>query len=106
MTENEPQRIIWTPEDLARIGNGHFFAKGIFIDGIDGFNIQGTENVVKWVAVKGDVEDWSIYYQPPYLGQLAWDFNQVAQQGDKLHHPVWIGKLVPCDNKMRQLYRQ
>lgn len=105
MTENEPQRIIWTPEDLARIGNGHFFAKGIFIDGTDGFNIQGTENVVKWVAVKGDVEDWSIYYQNPSDGFLASDFEEVALTGDKLHHPLWVMSLVPATPEMMQLYR-
>lgn len=103
--EGEPRRIVWTPEDLARIGNGHFFAKGIFVDDETGFNIQGTGNVVRWVAVKGDVEDWSIYYQNPSEGYLVRDFPDVAENGIKLHHPLWILKLVPSTGAMMKLYR-
>jgi len=104
--EGEPHIQQWTPELFSYIEHNTIFAQGIFLDDYLGYPIQETGNVVKWVAVKGDVEDWAIYYQPPYLGQLVWDFQQVAEQGDKPHHPVWIGKLVPCDNAMRGLYRQ
>lgn len=95
----------WSPAMLQSVENNSIFARGLLLDSPLGFNIQGTENVVRWVAVKGDVEDWCIYYQNPSLGHLEQDWEQVAMYGDKLHHPVWIGKLVPCDNKMRQLYR-
>lgn len=103
--EGEPTRLVWTPEDLARIGVGHFFAKGILVDDETGFNIQGTGNVVRWVAQKGDVEDWCIYYQNPSEGFLASDFEEVALTGDKLHHPLWVMRLVPATAEMMQLYR-
>lgn len=103
--EGERHGYQWTPEMFRQIENDSIFAQGLMLDSPIGYNLQGTENVVRWVAVKGDVEDWAIYYQNPSYGHLAWDFEQVKQQGDKLHHPVWINKLVPCDNKMRQLYR-
>ncbi len=103
--EGEPRRLIWTPQDLERIGVGHFFAKGIFVDDETQFNILGTGNVVRWVAQKGDVEDWSIYYQNPSDGFLAKDFEEVAQNGDKLHHPLWVMALVPATPEMMQLYR-
>lgn len=104
--EGERRGYQWTPEMFRQIENDSIFAQGILLDDALGYPIQQTGNVVRWCAVKGDVEDWSIYYQPPYLGQLVWSFEEVKQNGDKLHHPVWIGKLVPCDNKMRGLYRQ
>lgn len=103
--ESESNGNVWTPDRFRSVEHGAIFAQGLFLDSPIGFNIQGTENVVKWVAVKGDVEDWCIYHQNPSLGHLAQDFNEVAMYGDKLHHPVWIGRLVNCDNKMRQLYR-
>ena len=103
--EAERHGHVWTPEEFAGIDNGAIFAQGILLDDYSCYPIQATGNVVRWVAVKGDVEDWAVYYQDPSLGHLVQEFDEVAMHGDKLYHPLWIMNLVPSVPEMMQLYR-
>lgn len=50
-------------------------------------------------------QDWAIYHQDPSLGHLVQDWDEVAMQGDKLHHPLWVMSLVPATPEMMRLYR-
>lgn len=100
-----PSLLVWTPEMLSRIQEGAFFAKGFFVDDASGINIADTGNLVKWVAVKGDVEDWCIYYQNPHEGTFTKDFYDIAINGDKLHYASHIMQLVYATPEMMNLYR-
>ena len=67
------------------------FAKGASVDaGIP----------IKWVAVRGDVEDWAIYY-----GRIDWTYDNVKNWGYKIYDKVFIKQLVPCNNEALNMYR-
>ena len=55
---------------------------------------------VRWVAVRGGIHDWAIYYFMPYMSD-----NQVAREGDKMFTESIIKRLVPCTDEAYELYR-
>ena len=79
------------------------FAKGDIVDSPNGINVANTGKFIKWVAVRGDIPDWAIYTDNPYMPQM--DFESVASMGDKIHSPESIKKLVPCDEEAFKMYR-
>lgn len=93
------------------------FAKGTFIDNPEGCNMANTGKEVRWVAVRGDIEDWCIYSQNPYyiddfspkvmaIGYSGiWDWQKIADEGDKISSENNIKKLVPCDEEAFKMYR-
>jgi hypothetical protein len=54
----------------------------------------------RWVAVRGDVYDWAIYYH-----RLDRSVAQVQFEGDKVFTAERIRALVPCDDEAFALYR-
>lgn len=100
-----PHPIVWTPELFEKIPNNSFFAKGFFVDDESGVNIAGTGNIVKWVAVKGDVEDWAIYFQNPFMGSFVQDFREIAEHGEKMYYIGDILSLMSITAEMMDLYR-
>lgn len=93
------------------------FAKGEFLDSPEGCNIAGTGMITRWVAVRGGIYDWCIYCQNPHYinsvdpGVIAvgyagvWDFEKIAEEGDKIHSEENIRKLVLCSDKAFNMYR-
>lgn len=79
------------------------FAQGEVKDNPQGINIADTGKVLKWVAVRGTIEDWAIYIDNPYDPRS--DFQNVADYGDKIHNLDYIQKLVPCDKEALEMYR-
>lgn len=60
-----------------------------------------------WVAVRGQIHDWAIYYA---IGdkknlELHWPFERIAECGDKIHSPSDIKELVACTDEAFKMYR-
>jgi hypothetical protein len=81
------------------------FASGTLVDSPDQINLARTGNTVRWVAVRGGIEDWCIYAQNPHYGNLAWDEYRVKTEGDKITSEANIRKLVECDDEALKMYR-
>lgn len=94
-----------TLEGLESIEPKTIFAKGILMDNPFDINIANTGNEVKWVAVRGDVNDWAIYAQNPHEGSLKHDFDYIKRCGDKVYGESNIRKLVLCDDAAFKRYR-
>lgn len=57
--------------------------------------------LMRWVAVKGLINDWTIYMHWSYQ-TIEW----IEEQGDKLRNDKYIKNLVPCDDEVFALYRK
>ena len=76
------------------------FACGITVDGPEGINMTESGNMLRWVAVRGGIWDWSIY-----VG-LAINTNEdIKRFGDKVYAYSTIRRLVPCDDEAFAMYR-
>ena len=93
------------------------FAKGEFVDNQEGCNMANTGKTVRWVAVRGFIHDWCIYSQNPYyiddfspevmaVGYSGiWDWQKIAEEGDKIGSENNIRKLVLCTDEAFEMYR-
>lgn len=79
------------------------FAQGETVDSPEGANMANTGKTIKWVAVRGHINDWAIYTDNPYMPRS--DFEGVARMGDKIHDRETVKKLVPCDDEALKMYR-
>lgn len=79
---------------------GTIFATGEALDDENGINMENTGHNLKWIAVRGDIHDWTIY--------CYWVENSIEYirgRGDKVHNESTIKKLVPCDDEALKMYR-
>jgi hypothetical protein len=76
------------------------FATGTTTDNSTGVNLSNSGNPLRWVAVRGGIEDWAIY-----VGWQWGDENHIKDFGDKIHDKDNIRKLVPCDDEALKMYR-
>jgi hypothetical protein len=58
------------------------------------------ENPIRWVAKRGEINDWAIYYDEATKTE-----KQVRQLGYKLIEKKFIEMLVPCTPKAFDKYR-
>ena len=94
-----------TKNDLIKMTPGEIFERGIFNDSPKGINFSGTNNDVRWLAKRGEVEDWVIYVQNPHYGNLEWGYGRIENYGDKLFNPESIQKLIQASPDAMALYR-
>ncbi|MCH7641310.1 hypothetical protein IID22_03880 [Patescibacteria group bacterium] len=76
---------------------------------------DGKSTKVKWVAIRGFIEDWAIYHsmdanltQADYFDNpehLTASNERIAKGGAKLHDEETIRKFVPCDDEGFKMYR-
>ena len=99
MPRKEP---ILTLQKLDAMSPG-IFAEGTAFDTPEQLNVAGTGKEIKWVAVRGYINDWAIYTDNPYMPQL--DFDDVAIFGDKIHDEIHIRRLIPCTDEAFDRYR-
>ncbi|OGY24255.1 MAG: hypothetical protein A2Y57_04190 [Candidatus Woykebacteria bacterium RBG_13_40_7b] len=92
-----------TLKELKEMEPDTIFAQGEIKDSPAGINMAGTGKVMKWVAVRGGIEDWAIYCDNPFQPQLS--YEGVRDYGDKLKMEEHIKKLVPCDDEAFKMYR-
>lgn len=90
-----------TVELLKSISVGTIFRTGISFssDLVASYGDQGS-GYVKWVAVRGIVEDWAIYVGPAY-----WDDDKVKNSGNKIYRQATIEDLVLAEKEAYRLYR-
>jgi len=55
---------------------------------------------IRWVAVRGSIYDWAIYYHLP-----TYSYPFICKSGDKCVTKEVIRKLVHCDDESFELYR-
>ena len=88
-----------TLENLEEMNPG-IFARGE--TSVEDYWDASKEMQVRWVAVRGGIHDWAIYYK---LVKEDWTENMIRDQGDKMRNPNSIKKCVPCDEEAFKMYR-
>jgi hypothetical protein len=76
------------------------FAQGETTDNSEGCNMTGSGMGLRWVAVRGDIHDWTIY-----IHTADNDYEWIKRSGDKVYTENNIKKLVPCDDEAFNVYR-
>ncbi len=72
----------------------------IATDSPSGINLSGSGNMLRQVAVRGEIHDWTVY------AHLATnDVAYVRRCGDKVLMEAEIKKLVPCTIEAFRMYR-
>ena len=89
-----------TTEQFNELPAGKIFACGFAMDGTAVFNITGKYQQLRWVAVKGYINDWAVYVGLPY-----WTIRETAEKGDKIHTEGYIRHVVPCVDEVYNRYR-
>jgi len=76
------------------------FASGTVSDNSVGINMTNSNKLLRWVAVRGGIHDWSIYCHWADRSE-EW----IRGFGDKVTSENNIKKLVPCDDEAFKMYR-
>jgi len=89
-------------DDLREMKPGTIFATGNIENGTDDvikipFSLPSLPNTIKWVAKRGQIHDWAIYY--------GLSDTDVVNCGFKLYNIVKIKELVPCLQEALEIYR-
>jgi len=74
--------------------------QGIFATGT-GTYPEIYHEEIRWVAVRGEIHDWCIYY---HRVNMTTEF--IARQGDKMFTEAVIKRLVPCNEEAYSMYRK
>jgi len=89
-----------TIEKLKAMKPETIFAQGTSNDSPDGLFMANTNRQLRWVAVRGDIHDWTIYC---HFAEKDWEW--IKRQGDKVGMESNIKLLVPCDDEAFAMYR-
>jgi hypothetical protein len=54
----------------------------------------------RWIAVRGNIHDWAIYYSYPFKTDV-----EIHNWGSKLHDLAKVKELVNCDDEALAMYR-
>lgn len=87
-------RPLLTLADLKAMPPDTIFATGITEDP------RPYNEPVRWLAVRGGIHDWAIYYHLPEK-TIEW----IRDHGDKCFTTPVIRELVPCDDEAFKMYR-
>ena len=60
------------------------------------------EMQVRWIAVRGGIHDWAIYYN---LVNDNKSDEEIRNYGDKMRNEKSIKKCIPCDDEAFNMYR-
>ena len=78
---------------------------GIFASGetaVEDYWDASKQMQIRWVASRGGIWDWAIYYQ---LAEKGWSDEMIKSNGEKMHNPESIKKCVICDEEAFKMYR-
>lgn len=84
-----------TIDKLKEIKPNSIFARGVVYE-----PKLYKEDEIKWVAVRGGIHDWAIYYHHADMSD-----EYVKYYGDKVFSKDVIKSLVPCDKMAFSMYR-
>jgi len=76
--------------------------RGEMIDNPDGFHINGTGKLLKWVAMRGSINDWCIYTESCWEDM---DYETVITNGNKIS-PEMAKKVIDGSEEVWQRYRR
>ena len=86
--------------EFEKIEAGTMFAQGVASDSPSGLHMSGSGKMLRWVAVKGYNNDFSVYTH--YDSK---DFDFIMQQGDKVHGMDNIKNVLAVDEEVLKRYR-
>ena len=89
-----------TIDQFNLIPAGKMFYTSTVSDNIHGINMSASDRLLRFVAVKGHVDDWAVY--------CLWadhPADYICEVGDKVRHRQHIGHCVPCDDEVFARYR-
>lgn len=91
-----------TLKQLQAMPEGTIFAIGTAIDddSVNGLFMGNTKQRVRWVAVRGGIDDWAIYC---HFAEKSLDW--IKKHGDKICDEIDIKRCVPCDKEAFGQYR-
>jgi hypothetical protein len=91
-----------TIEQLKAMKPFEIFAHGETVNDISGvwMSPNRTGEPLRWVAVRGAIEDWAIYY---HFTEYSVDW--IAKHGNKVWFIDDVKKLVPCNDEAFKKYR-
>ena len=92
--------MILTKNILKKFKNGEVFCQGMLPDSEEGLHMANTGRLLVWVAVKGSVEDWTIYCHFIESG-----YNFARTNGDKVYDKRNILKCIQADEETLNSYR-
>ena len=93
---------ILTLDKLKAMKPFEIFAHGTVTNNTEGvwMSPNKTGESLRWVAVRGWIEDWAIYC---YYSEYSIDW--IAEHGNKIWFKDDVKKLVPCDEEAFRFYR-
>lgn len=89
-----------TLDIFKKLPNSEPFIMGLTFDDNTGVNLDGTRELRKFVAKKGQIDDWTLY-----LGMPDWDYEEVMNMGSKIYDKKNIMNVINCDKEVLNLYR-
>lgn len=93
-------RVIVTDKEFSEAKPGEIFAKGYAENSPIGIFMSREGGILKWVAVKGYNDDWSLYvhreHSPDYI---------VSKVGDKVITEWNIKKVLVISDELLKKYR-
>jgi len=99
-SQYEGEGKILTLKELKDMKPDTIFAEGTIEDSPEGIHMVGSGLELRWVAVRGQIWDWTIY---TYAKESTPEW--VRDHGDKVIMEEYIRKLVPCDDEAFKMYR-
>lgn len=87
-------------KDLEDRGNRELY-RGETVDSSEGFNINNTGKNIKYVVMKGYIDDWCVY------AESCWEdmsFEKVISNGDKIL-PDTARNIIEADDEVWKRYR-
>ena len=90
-----------TIEMLKEMKQG-LFVRGEAVDSPLGINMTNSGKMLKWVAVRGGIHDWTIYCHWSEGNSYDW----VCASGDKIFSEDIIRRLVLCSDEAYKMYRR
>ena len=85
---------------LKSMPDGCIFATGTMFDIKDGLHITGSGRELRWIAKRGQINDWTIYCHFSNMGM-----GEISRIGDKITMEHHIKMLVPCSDEAFLMYR-
>lgn len=90
-----------TLEMLNRGKPFEILCKGEIEDSVSGFHLNRTGKIIKWVAIRGFVNDWCIYTESCYKNMT---YQEICTNGDKILSST-AKKVINADKEVWGRYR-
>lgn len=89
-----------TEEQFKALPKGEMFATGVLPNSPKGLFMTNGGGELRWVAKKGQIDDWAIYCH-----WADWTESEIMSNGDKVDNKIHIQRCVPCTDAVLKLYR-